>query len=99
MLTGVADGSFISIQKPPDDRRPEGVKVKEFFKTNEGAADRVLRILAGLVGLSLVFVGPKTSLGLFGLIPLVTGLAGTCPLYSIFGLSTCPKTPGASASR
>jgi hypothetical protein len=44
-------------------------------------------------------VGPKTGWGLVGLVPLVTGLAGTCPLYSIFGLSTCPKTPSAPASR
>ncbi|HEY3351365.1 MAG TPA: DUF2892 domain-containing protein [Thermoanaerobaculia bacterium] len=73
--------------------------MKEFFKTNEGTADRVLRVVAGVVGLALVFVGPKTSWGLFGLIPLVTGLAGTCPLYSVFGLSTCPKSPSAPASR
>ena len=73
--------------------------MKEFFKTNEGTADRVLRVVAGIVGLSLVVVGPKTSWGLFGLIPLVTGLAGNCPLYSIFGLSTCPARPSGPASR
>ncbi len=73
--------------------------MKEFFKTNEGSADRILRVVAGIVGLSLTVVGPKTSWGLFGLIPLVTGLAGNCPLYSILGLSTCPKTPSGPASR
>jgi hypothetical protein len=73
--------------------------MKEFFKTNEGTADRALRVVAGVVGLSLVFVGPKTSWGLVGLIPLVTGLVGTCPLYSIFGLNTCPKAPSGPASR
>lgn len=73
--------------------------MKELFKANEGTADRVLRVVAGIVGLSLVVVGPKTRWGLFGLIPLVTGLAGTCPLYSLFGLSTCPKTSAAPASR
>jgi len=73
--------------------------VKEFFKTNEGTADRVLRIVAGIVGLSLTVIGPKTSWGLFGLIPLVTGLAGTCPLYTIFGLSTCPAKPSGPDSR
>ncbi|HSP34631.1 MAG TPA: DUF2892 domain-containing protein, partial [Thermoanaerobaculia bacterium] len=25
-----------------------------------------------------------------GLVPLVTGLVGSCPLYSVLGLSTCP---------
>jgi len=72
--------------------------VKEFFKTNEGTADRILRIVAGIVLLSLTVVGPKTSWGFVGLIPLVTGLAGTCPLYSVFGLNTCPK-PSGPASR
>ena len=73
--------------------------MKEFFKINEGTADRILRIVAGIVGLSLTVVGPKTSWGLFGLIPLVTGLVGNCPLYSVFGWSTCPKTHSAPASR
>lgn len=73
--------------------------MKEFFRTNEGRVDRILRVVAGIVGLSLTVVGPKTSLGLFGLIPLVTGLVGNCPLYSIFGLSTCPKAPSGPATR
>jgi hypothetical protein len=72
--------------------------MKEFFKTNEGTADRILRIVAGIVLLSLTIVGPKTSWGFVGLIPLVTGLAGTCPLYSVLGLNTCPK-PSGPASR
>jgi hypothetical protein len=72
--------------------------VKEFFKTNEGTADRILRIVAGIGLLSLTVVGPKTSWGLIGLVLLATGLAGTCPLYSILGLRTCPKS-SAPASR
>jgi hypothetical protein len=40
---------------------------------------------------SLVFVGPKTLWALFGLIPLVTGLTGNCPLYSLFGVNSCSK--------
>jgi hypothetical protein len=27
---------------------------------------------------------------LIGIVPLLTGLLGTCPLYSILGVSTCP---------
>jgi hypothetical protein len=77
----------------------KGVTVKEFFKTNEGAADRTLRIVAGIVLLSLTVVGPKTSWGFVGLLLLVTGLVGTCPLYSMFGLSTCPAKPAGPASR
>lgn len=57
---------------------------------NEGTIDRVLRVVLGLVLLSLVFVGPQTWWGLIGLVPLVTGLMGSCPVYSILGISTCP---------
>lgn len=64
--------------------------------TNEGTIDRALRIGVGLVLLALVFVGPKTMWGLVGAIPLMTGLVGFCPLYRVFGLSTC--TPSARRS-
>ena len=56
---------------------------------NEGTIDRALRIVLGLALISLVFVGPQTAWGWVGLIPLVTGAVGTCPLYSIFGINTC----------
>ena len=59
------------------------------FRTNEGTLDRVLRVLVGLVLIAIVFVGPKTPWGWLGLVPLLTGLAGTCPLYSLLGISTC----------
>ena len=60
------------------------------FNTNVGTIDRVLRVVVGLVLLSLVFVGPKTWWGLVGLVPLLTAMMGSCPLYSIVGMSTCP---------
>jgi hypothetical protein len=56
---------------------------------NEGTIDRALRIVLGLVLISLVFVGPQTAWGWVGIIPLVTGAIGTCPLYSILGINTC----------
>ena len=63
------------------------------FSTNVGSIERALRIVAGLVLLSLFFLYPEASwryVTLIGLVPLLTGLAGTCPLYSILGISTCP---------
>lgn len=57
---------------------------------NEGSLDRALRIIVGLVLLSLIFVGPKTMWGLIGLVPLLTGLFGFCPAYKLLGLNTCP---------
>ncbi len=60
------------------------------FRTNEHPVERVVRILIGLGLLSLVFVGPQTWWGLIGIVPLLTGLLGNCPLYSVVGFSTCP---------
>jgi len=64
--------------------------MKNFLVTNEGTADRVVRVILGLSLLALTVIGPKTLWGLVGFLPLITGLAGTCPLYSILGISTCP---------
>ena len=64
---------------------------KEIVMTrNEGSIDRAIRIALGLAILAMVFVGPKTWVGLVGLIPLVTGVYGFCPLYRVLGLRTCP---------
>ncbi len=60
------------------------------FPTNEGSADRSIRIILGVVLLTLVFTGPKTPWGYLGLIPLATGMLGSCPLYRLVGISTCP---------
>lgn len=63
------------------------------MKVNEGAVDRFLRIVFGVVLLSLVFVGPKTPLGYIGVVPLLTGLVGMCPLYALFRINTCGTRP------
>lgn len=73
------------------------MRFKEFpmFKSNVGRFDRILRIIAGVVLLSLYFIYPEASwryVALIGVIPLFTGLFGTCPLYSLFGMSTCPSS-------
>ena len=67
------------------------------FTTNEGGFDRALRVIAGLVLLALFFLYPDASWRnwtLIGVIPLLTGLVGWCPLYRMFGLSTCPMKRG-----
>jgi len=57
---------------------------------NLGVVDRIIRVVVGLALLSLIIVGPQTLWGLVGLIPLLTAVIGFCPLYKIFGLSSCP---------
>lgn len=59
------------------------------MKTNMGTADRAIRIIAGVILIALVFVGPQTAWGWIGLVPLLTALAGICPAYSLLGINTC----------
>ena len=56
---------------------------------NEGTIDRILRTGLGIALISLVFVGPQTPWGWLGLVPLITGLVGFCPLYRLVGVNTC----------
>ena len=63
------------------------------LKKNIGSIDRALRIIVGLALLAGFFLNADAAyrwLYLIGIIPLATGLMSNCPLYSIFGLSTCP---------
>lgn len=61
------------------------------MKANEGLADRVIRVTLGVGILSLLAVGSVPGwglVGLVGLIPLVTGLVGFCPTYTLLGIDT-----------
>ena len=60
------------------------------MSANVGGIDRILRVIVGLVLISLVFVGPKTMWGWIGVIPLFTGLFRFCPAYTLLGMNTCP---------
>jgi hypothetical protein len=54
---------------------------------NVGTTDRILRITLGLgiLGAGLYF---KSWLGMLGLIPVITGIAGHCPMYCPLKIST-----------
>jgi hypothetical protein len=58
--------------------------------TNEGTADRIVRVVLGIAILSLTVAGPHSMWGLLGLLPLLTGLVGFCPAYRLVGINTCP---------
>ena len=63
------------------------------FKQNVGTVDRVIRVIVGLALLAGFFVYPEAGLRwlfLIGIIPLVTGIVGSCGVYSLLGVSTCP---------
>ena len=67
------------------------------FKTNVGTIDRALRIIVGLALLAGFFLNSEASLRwlyLVGIIPLATGLMGSCGLYTLLGINTCPMKKG-----
>ena len=57
---------------------------------NEGTLDRTLRVVAGIALIALAWSGTIGAWGWIGLVPLVTGAVGVCPLYSMLGVRTCP---------
>jgi hypothetical protein len=64
---------------------------KEFtMQSNVGGVDRVLRVVAGLALIGAGFYW-QSWWGAIGLVPLLTGMAGICPLYYPLKLSTCKK--------
>lgn len=52
---------------------------------NIGSTDRLVRIVIGIGLLLIAFEGPRTAWGFIGLVPLLTGLFGYCPLYRVVG--------------
>lgn len=60
------------------------------MKINVGGADRILRIVVGLLLILLAATGQVGAWGWIGIVPLATGLLKTCPLYSMLGMNTCP---------
>ena len=66
--------------------------LKRLLPRNEHPAERGVRVLVGALVTSLYFWGPHTPWALVGVIPLVTGLLGSCPAYTLFGISTCKRS-------
>ena len=62
--------------------------MNSLFKNNTGKIDRIIRIVVGAVLIGNVFTGLQTPIGWLGIILVVTGLFGVCPLYSILGINT-----------
>ncbi len=69
--------------------------LKKIAPPNVGPADRVVRVVLGLGLLSLTQAGPATPWGYLGVVPLLTAVVGTCPLYTLLGWSTSRKTAAA----
>ncbi len=59
------------------------------MKGNMGSIDRALRIVVGLILVGLALTDTVGWWGWLGVVPIVTGALGSCPAYSILGVSTC----------
>ncbi|MGD1886356.1 MAG: DUF2892 domain-containing protein [Cohaesibacteraceae bacterium] len=66
-----------------------------FVDTNVGTIDRILRLIVGVALVAFAIFGPDDvawqGVGYLGFVPITTALLKTCPLYSLFGWSTCPR--------
>ncbi|MDC9720853.1 MAG: DUF2892 domain-containing protein [Gammaproteobacteria bacterium] len=58
------------------------------MKCNIGKTERAIRIIVGgaMIGGGLVY---ESWWGALGLMPLITGFAGTCPAYILTGKKSC----------
>lgn len=70
--------------------------MNKLFPVNEHPAERVIRVLVGVALVALAATGRIGVWGWVGVVPILTGLSGSCLLYTLFGVSTCStKTQGA----
>ena len=58
------------------------------FKKNVGKTDRIIRIIVGILLVGNVFYALQNPIGWVGVILIVTGIAGICPLYSLLNINT-----------
>ncbi len=64
------------------------------MKKNVHPIERSIRIVLGLILVSMAFIGPQNPWFLLGLVPLLTGLVGWCPPYALLGINTCKMKQG-----
>ncbi|MEN8169230.1 MAG: DUF2892 domain-containing protein [Pseudomonadota bacterium] len=58
------------------------------MKLNVGSMDRILRVVVGAGLVTATALGALPVWGYIGIVPLVTGAFGLCPIYSLFKLSS-----------
>ncbi|MBA3996549.1 MAG: DUF2892 domain-containing protein [Candidatus Accumulibacter sp.] len=60
------------------------------MKNNVGGIDKILRVVVGIVLIALAATNVIGVWGWIGVVPLLTGLVGWCPAYTLFGMNSCP---------
>ena len=64
------------------------MSIDSLFKHNLGMVDRVIRVVVGLILVGNVYAGLQTPIGWVGLILILTGALGICPIYALLGINT-----------
>jgi hypothetical protein len=62
--------------------------MNSLLKSNAGKVDRIIRVIVGVLLVGNVFTGLQSPIGWVGLVLIVTGAFGTCPVYSLLGINT-----------
>ena len=60
----------------------------DLLKHNVGKTDRIIRVILGMLLIGNVFFALQHPIGWLGVILVLTGLAGICPVYSLLGVNT-----------
>jgi hypothetical protein len=68
--------------------------MEKLFPVNEHVVERGVRVVIGLALIGLAVAGKVGAWGYVGIVPVMTGLLGSCPLYTVLGFSTCPLKAG-----
>lgn len=66
--------------------------LEKLLPHNEHVVDRAARIALGLALLTVALLG-RGAWGFLGVVPLLTGIVGSCPIYTLLGASTCKVKP------
>ena len=69
-------------------RRTSRRHTLDLFKNNVGKTDRIIRVILGVLLIGNVFFALQHPIGWLGVILVLTGLAGICPVYSLLGINT-----------
>lgn len=64
--------------------------MSNWLKVNEHPIERAVRVILGIALVGMAAMGTIGAWGYIGVVPILTGALGTCPIYTLFGLSTCP---------
>jgi len=63
--------------------------MSKLLPVNEHPFERGIRVGLGVLLVALAVTGTVGAWGYIGVLPILTGALGSCPLYTVLGFSTC----------